>query len=535
MPRCMPTDRAVAVGVEQEELPAPPSRGEAQCPGKRRLDRGRRQSRASGTRRRARSTAAISRSSARASMSCRAASTSMISGKSSEVGDGAVLGALGEAGVLGEEPARVARLGELPVRRRAARARPSSTMRSIVCAAASITMRSPSRDERDRPTVDGFGRDVADAEAVRPAGEAAVGDERGVGAAPDALHRAGDREHLAHPGPALRALVADDDDVAGLDLARRGSPPSRRPRRRTRGLRRRSAARRSRRPSRPRPCGASEPRRTAMPPCAWIGVVERVHDLAVGRGRVEVGEVLGHRLAGDREAVAVEQARVEQLLASRRAHRRRASRSNMWNRPCGFMSAMCGTRAPTRLKSSSSSSTRASLAIASRCSTAFVEPPSAMTTAMAFSNASLVRIWRGRMPSSSWCITARARLVREVVAPAVDGCGRRTPGQAHPEGLGRRRHRVGGEHARARALGRARPPLDLAELVLADRARRARPDRLEHADDVERLVVAAAREDRTAVQEDRREVEPGGGHEHAGEALVAAGERAPCRRSARRA
>ena len=51
-----------------------------------------------------------------------------------------------------------------------------------------------------------------------------------------------------------------------------------------------------------------------MPPWAWIGCVERVHDLAVGRGRVEVGEVLGHRLAGDREAVAVQQAGVEELL-----------------------------------------------------------------------------------------------------------------------------------------------------------------------------------------------------------------------------
>ena len=40
---------------------------------------------------------------------------------------------------------------------------------------------------------------------------------------------------------------------------------------------------------------------------------ERVHDLAVGLRRVEVGEVLGHRLAGDGEAVAVEQTGVEQL------------------------------------------------------------------------------------------------------------------------------------------------------------------------------------------------------------------------------
>ncbi len=83
------------------------------------------------------------------------------------------------------------------------------------------------------------------------------------------------------------------------------------------------------------------------------------------------------------------------------------SRSVMWYLPCGFMSARCGTRAPMRLKSSSSSSTRASCAIASRCSTALVEPPSAMMTAIAFSNASLVMIWRGRRSSASRCITAR--------------------------------------------------------------------------------------------------------------------------------
>ena len=62
------------------------------------------------------------------------------------------------------------------------------------------------------------------------------------------------------------------------------------------------------------PFGASEPVRMAMPPSAWIGAVERVDDDAVGRGRVERGEVLGHRLAGDGEAVAVQQAGVEQVL-----------------------------------------------------------------------------------------------------------------------------------------------------------------------------------------------------------------------------
>ena len=86
----------------------------------------------------------------------------------------------------------------------------------------------------------------------------------------------------------------------------------------------------------------------------------------------------------------------------------------MWNLPPGFMSAMCGTRAATRLKSSRSRATRASLAIASRCSTALVEPPTADVSAMAFSNASFVMIWRGVMPSSS---------IRTTAAPAALASG----------------------------------------------------------------------------------------------------------------
>ncbi len=55
-------------------------------------------------------------------------------------------------------------------------------------------------------------------------------------------------------------------------------------------------------------------------------------------------------------------------------------------------------RLPMRVKSASVSSTRASCAIASRCSTAFVEPPSAMTVVIAFSKASLLRMSDGLMP-----------------------------------------------------------------------------------------------------------------------------------------
>ena len=79
----------------------------------------------------------------------------------------------------------------------------------------------------------------------------------------------------------------------------------------------------------------------------------------------------------------------------------------MWYLPWGRVSARCGTRAAMRLKSSSPRGTRASWAIASRCSTALVEPPSAMVTAIAFSNAALVMTWRAVMERSSRLSTAR--------------------------------------------------------------------------------------------------------------------------------
>ena len=88
----------------------------------------------------------------------------------------------------------------------------------IVFASASIVMRSPFFTSAIGPPHLGFGRHVADDEAGRAAGEAAVGDERDVRRQPGADDRAGRRKHFRHAGPALRAFVADNDDVALLDL-----------------------------------------------------------------------------------------------------------------------------------------------------------------------------------------------------------------------------------------------------------------------------------------------------------------------------
>mmetsp|Transcript_15904 Transcript_15904/g.41237 ORF Transcript_15904/g.41237 Transcript_15904/m.41237 type:complete len:264 (+) Transcript_15904:302-1093(+) len=70
-------------------------------------------------------------------------------------------------------------------------------------------------------------------------------------------------------------------------------------------------------------------------------------------------------------------------------------RSSMTYLPEGFRSAMKGTRLETFWKSSMLSGTLQALAIASRCSTALVEPPVAMMSTIAFSNAARVMMSRG--------------------------------------------------------------------------------------------------------------------------------------------
>ena len=62
-------------------------------------------------------------------------------------------------------------------------------------------------DDGERAADEGFGRDVADDEAVAAAGETAVGDERDVLAEALAHDGAGGPEHLAHAGAALRAFA----------------------------------------------------------------------------------------------------------------------------------------------------------------------------------------------------------------------------------------------------------------------------------------------------------------------------------------
>ena len=216
--------------------------------------------------------------------------------------------------------------------------------------------------------------------ALRRAAEPAVGDQRDVLAESRAGDRRGDREHLRHPGRTLRSLVADHDDVAGHDRAARERVERVLSRNRTAARGRGTRALAAPAIFMTEPSGASEPRRIAVPPSGWIGAVERMHDRRRRAPRVaDRGEVLGDRLARDRHAVAVQQPGLEQLLHARPARRRRGRGRSSRTCPAGRTSTRCGTLARDRDRSRRArASTPASRAIASRCSTAFVEPASAI-------------------------------------------------------------------------------------------------------------------------------------------------------------
>ena len=215
------------------------------------------------------------------------------------------------------------------------------------------------------------------------------------------------------------------------------------------------------------------------------------------------------------------------------------SMSFMTKLPKGLTSARCGTFAPMRRKSSIVRSTSASCAMASRCSTALVEPPKAMTTAMAFSNAGFVMMSRAVMPRAEQLDDSLARLAGVHVAAAV-GRGRRgRAGDRHADRLGDGGHRVGGVEAAAGALARADRPLDGVDVLERHQSGGARPDGLEGVDDRDLLLGAVgelgdAREDRAGIEEDGGQVEARGGHEHARAATCRNRRAALSRRGARR-
>ncbi len=126
----------------------------------------------------------------------------------------------------------------------------------------------------------------------------------------------------------------------------------------------------------------------------------------------------------------------------------------------------CGVLPLISLNLSRFSSIPASCAIAGTCRTVFVEQPSAISTASAFSNASCVMMSRGLMPFSRSSMIAMPACFARRIACAGDSGNRAVAGQSHAERLGQAVHRVGREHARAGSASGTRGLLHLRKLIL---------------------------------------------------------------------
>ena len=153
--------------------------------------------------------------------------------------------------------------------------------------------------------------------------------------------------------------------------------------------------------------------------------------------------------------------------------------------PLGFKSASTGTRLPMRVKSSIVSFTFAACAMASRCSTALVEPPSAMTTVMAFSNAFLVRMSSGLNALLQHFHDGGAGAAAIVHLRGRNGVLRGAVRQAHAERFDGAGHGVGGIHAAAGAGAGNGALLDGLKFFVADFFVGVRADGFEDGNDVE--------------------------------------------------
>jgi hypothetical protein len=361
---------------------------------------------------------------------------------------------------------------------------------------------------------------VADAGAPGRPREAPVGDQHDVAAEPGALDRARHRQHLAHARPALRALVADHQHVALGDAAA--------------GDRREAvllgvedlggAAEREvvvagdlhHRPGRGE--AAAQHRQAAL---AGDRLGDAADDLAVGLAGAL--EVLGQGPAGHGEGVAVDQADLQQLAQHHRqpadpvqvGHDEAAARPHVdevGHSPAGGVEVVEGQLDP-------------GLAGDRQQVQDGVGGPGG-----GHHHGGGVQEGRPGHDLARPQVPLQQLDHRLAGAPGDLGAAlgdrrrRGGAGQGHAERLGRHRHRVGGVHAGARPGGRAGDPLQLGQVLLGHGPGGDRADALVAVLHGHLAAAEVAGQDGAAVDERRRQVQPGAGHQHAGQGLVAAGD-----------
>ena len=362
---------------------------------------------------------------------------------------------------------------------------------------------------------------MTDAEPAGRTTKAAIGDERNGLAHASAHDGTRDTEHLAHTRTTDRALVANHDHIAIVDLAvdygvhrslfaTEDAGGAAELANAGRGDLDDATARRS---------------RATQDEQATIGmdrIRERVHDRAV---RVRsVGESLGHRLTCDRQLVTVQEARVEQLLEDRRhatnlveiGHHVLATRlevGNVW-RHLGNSIEIVELELDVGLVRD-----REQMQDGIRRATRGVDRHDRVLEGLLGHDPARVQLELDGLDSKL------AGLDSPFAAPHVRGGSRRGTNRRHAKGLGNRGHRVGSKHATARAGAWAGLFLQLVQVFLAHRAARHCTDRLEDVLNVDVFATELAGHDRAAIEEAARQVEARRAHQHAGQALVAASDR----------
>src|SRR3954447_20069338 len=331
----------------------------------------------------------------------------------------------------------------------------------------------------------------------------------------------GDGQHLAHAGAAGRALVADDDDVAGLDLALRHG-----------GHRRFLVLEHGRGALVVDPLVAGElhdaavGREVAAQDREAAGGLDRVVDRAdddLALGLLRLGGVLADRAAGDGHRVLVEPAELLQALDD--------------DGDAAGLVQVGGDVAAAGLEVAQHRGGRAD---AVEVVDVEVDPRLAgdrqqvqdAVGGAAGGGARGDRVLEPRLGDDlARALAARehvhyelAGLVGDLGLARVLGRDHRGAHGADAEHLERHRHRVGGELAAAGAGARAGDVLEVDQLLLGDAAGGVGADRLEDLLDRHVLALVLAGHDRAAIEHQARQVEPRERHRDAGERLVTGGE-----------
>ena len=360
---------------------------------------------------------------------------------------------------------------------------------------------------------------MADGRAAGRAGEAAVRDERAVLVQLHARQRGGRVEHLAHAGAAFRALVADDDHIALVDLAGIDGLD-----RVVLGVEyaRRAFVHHHLRCDR-RTLDHAAVLRDIAPQhgdAAGLGVrvLERTHDLGV---LVDYAlEVLADRLAGRGDERQVEQVALGQFLHDGRDAARHVQLLDVV-RACGREVADVRHLGGQLVEHGEIE--RHARLVRQREQ---VQHRVGRAADRHFAGQRVAE--RGRGQDVARLDVARdqlhdlhARVLGQMDARRVYGRDRAVAGQRHADRLGQAVHGVCGVHTRARAAARARAALALHQLFVVDQAGLVRADRLKGLGERDLLAVVVAGEHRAARDDDGRDVEARRGHQHAGHDLVA--------------